>query len=114
MVSSRTGIARLWRNWSGYRCSAAWAGVITLAVTAVCDLVRLEISPMSGDFFTLVGGWSTVCGTLYLVCHAAGSYLCLVDGNFGVDGEALGFWMTTLGNQSWGWSSFGRHIGRSI
>ena len=38
----------------------------------------------------------------------------LVDGTFGVDGEALGLWMTTLGSKSWGWSLVGRRIGRSI
>ena len=26
-----------------------------------------------------------------------------VDGIFGADGEALGFWMTTLGSNYWGW-----------
>ena len=70
---SRTGIARLLRNWSGYRCVDAWAGVITLAMAAVCDLVRLAIGPMSVDLFTLGGGWSTLCGTLDLVRRATGS-----------------------------------------
>ena len=69
----RTGIARLWRNWSGYRCLAAWAGVITLYMTAVCDRVHLTIGPVSGVLITLGGGWSTVCGTLELVRRATGS-----------------------------------------
>ena len=42
-----TGIARLWRNWDGYRCLDTWAGVITLAMEAVCDCVRLAIGPVS-------------------------------------------------------------------
>ena len=48
---------------------AAWAVVITLAVVAVCELVRLAIGPISVDFFTLEGGGSTVFGTLERVCH---------------------------------------------
>ena len=52
---------------------AAWAGVITLAMEAVCDIVCLEIGSMYVYFLTLVGGWSTVCGTLDLVCCANGS-----------------------------------------
>ena len=62
-----TGIVRLWRNWAGYRRLAAWAGVIKLAMAEVCDHVRLEIGPVSGDFLTLGGVWSTSCGTLDLV-----------------------------------------------
>ena len=31
-----------------------------------------------------------------------------------VDGEELGFWITTLGSKSWGWSLLGQSIGRSI
>ena len=71
-VSSSTGIARLWRNWVGYCCLVAWAGVITLTMAAVFDRVHLAIGPVSGDFLTLGGGWSTVCGTLDLVRRATG------------------------------------------
>ena len=69
-----TGIARLWRNRAGYRRWDAWAGVITLANSAVYECVRLEIGPVSGVLFTLGGGWSTVWGTLDLVHRATGSY----------------------------------------
>ena len=72
-VPSRTGISRIWRNWDGYLRVDSWARVITLAMAAACDLVRLEIGPMSVDFLTLGGGWSMVCGTLDLVLHATGS-----------------------------------------
>ena len=92
----------------------AWDEVITLAVEVVCDLVRLAIGNISVDLFTLGGGGSTVCGTLDLVRRATGSYLSLVDGTFGVDGEALGFWTTNLGSKSWGWYLVGRRIGHSI
>ena len=69
----RTGISRLWRNWAGYRRLAAWYRVITLAMAAVCDRVRLEIGPVSCVLLTLGGGGSTVCGTLDLVCISTGS-----------------------------------------
>ena len=98
----RTGIARLLRNWYGYRCLADWAGVITLAMAAVCDRVCLAINPVSGDLLTLGGGWSTVCGTLNLVCCATGSYLLFVNGTFGGNVEELDFLITTLGSNSWG------------
>ena len=48
-------------------------------MAAVCDRVRLAIGPVSGFLFTLVGGWCTVWGTLYLVRRATGSYLPVVD-----------------------------------
>ena len=73
-VLSRTGIARLWRNWAGYRCWAAWAGVITLAMDLVCERVRLAIGAVSGVLFALGGGWSTVWGNLDLVLRANGPY----------------------------------------
>ena len=38
----------------------------------------------------------------------------MVDVTFCVDGEVLGFCMTTLGSKSWGWSLVGWRIGRSI
>ena len=47
--------------------------MITLAMAAVCDRLRLEIGPVSGVLFTLGGGWSTVWGTLDLVLRATGS-----------------------------------------
>ena len=47
--------------------------MITLAMEEVCDHVRLAIGPVSGDFLTLGGVWSTVCGTLDLVRFATGS-----------------------------------------
>ena len=71
---SRTGIARLWRNWAVYCRWAAWAGMIPPATAAVCERVRLEIGAASGVLFTLGGGWSTVWGTLDLVSHATDSY----------------------------------------
>ena len=46
---------------------------VTLAVAVVCDLVSLEIGPMSVDLFTLGCGGTTVCGTMDLVCCATGS-----------------------------------------
>ena len=75
----RIGIARLWRNWYGYRRWAAWDGVITLAMADVCDRVCLEIGPVSGVWITLGGGWSKIWGTLDLVRCATGSYLPVVD-----------------------------------
>ena len=54
MVLYRTGIAGLWRNWSGYLRLAAWFGVITLAMALVCDIVCLTIGPMSVDLLTLI------------------------------------------------------------
>ena len=92
----------------------AWAGVITLPMAAVCDLVCLAIGPMSVDVLTLGGGWSMVCGTLDLVRRSTGSYSFLVNDTFGGDREALGFWMTTLGSKSWVWSLLVRRIGRSV
>ena len=71
-VLSRTGIARLWRNLAGYLRWAAWAGVITLAVSAVCEHVCAAIGAVSVFLFTLGGGWSTV-GNLDLVRRAIGS-----------------------------------------
>ena len=47
--------------------------MITLAMTAVFDRVRLEIGPVSCVLVTLGGGWSTVCGTLDLVRRDIGS-----------------------------------------
>ena len=52
---------------------AAWDGVITFSMAAVCDIMRLAIGPMSVDLITLGGGWYTVCGTLDLVCCDTGS-----------------------------------------
>ena len=71
-VSSRTGISRLWRNLSGYRRWAAWAGVITLDVAAVYEHVHLTMGAVSGFLFTLGGGWPTVWGDLDLVSCATG------------------------------------------
>ena len=73
-VLSRTGIARLWRNWSGYCRWAAWVGVITLAMAEVCECVCLAIGAVSGVLFTLGGGWSTVWGNLDLLRRSTGSY----------------------------------------
>ena len=42
-------------------------------MTAVFDRVRLEMGPVSSDFLTLGGGWSTVCRTLELVRCDTGS-----------------------------------------
>ena len=63
---------------------------------------------------TLEGGGSTGCGNLDLVCRATGSYFSLIDGIVGDNGEALGFWMTTLVIKSWGWTLAGRRIRRRI
>ena len=90
-VLSRTGIARLWRNRAGYRRWAALAGVITLAMAAVCKRVCMAIGAVSGVLFTLGGGWSTVWGTLDLVRRATGSYWLVMDGTVVGIGEALGF-----------------------
>ena len=111
---SRKGITRLWRKWAGYFCLAAWAGVIALAVVVVCDSVRLKIGPRSVALATFGGGGSTVCDTLDLVRRATGSYFSFIYGIFGADGEALGFWMTTLGSKYWCWTVVRRRIGRSI
>ena len=97
-VSSRTGSARLWINWAGYRRLAAWARVMTLSTAVVCYQVRQAIGLMSIALSTLGGEGSTVCGTLDLVHRATGSYCSLVDGTLGADGAALGVWMTTLGS----------------
>ena len=85
-----------------------------MAMEAVYDLLRMAMGPMSVDVLTLGGGWFTICGTLDLVRRDTGSYSFLVNGTFGVNAEALGFWMTTLGSKSWGWYLIGWHIGRSI
>ena len=66
----RTSIARLLRNWAGYRCLAAWTGLMRFVMELVCDLVRREIGPMSGALSILGGGESTVCVTLDLVSRA--------------------------------------------
>ena len=70
---SRTGIARLWINWARYCRLAAWAGVITLAVSVIVDRMRLAIGPRSVALDTLGGGRSTLYGTLDLFCCATGS-----------------------------------------
>ena len=82
-----------------------------LAMSVVCDRVRWEIVLRSVVLSTLGGGGSTLCCTLYLVRHATGSYFSLVDGYLGVDGDALGVWMTTLVSKAWGWTVFGQRIG---
>ena len=46
-VSSRTSIARLWKNLAGYRRWAAQDGVITLAMAVVCECVCTEICCVS-------------------------------------------------------------------
>ena len=81
---SRTGIARLFRNLSGYLHWAAWAGVMTLSVFAVCERLCLATGSVS-----MVGGW-------YLVRHAMGS-----SGLRGI-GRSGGFGMTTLGSGAGG------------
>ena len=86
---------------------------MTLAMALFCDHMRREIGPRSVVFSTLGGGGSTVCGTLDLVRRANGSYFYLVDGNLGVDGDALGVCMTTLGSKAWVWIVAGRCIGLS-
>ena len=105
-----TGIARFWRNWAGYCCLDAWAGIITLDVAVVFGRVRRAICPRSVAFDTLGGGGPTVCGTLELLSCATGSKCSLIAGIIGADGEALGFWMTTLGSKPWGWTVVGRRI----
>ena len=72
VVLSRTVIARLWRNLAGYCRWAAWPGVITLAMAAVCERVRAEMGAVSVVLFTLGGGRSTVWN-LDLVHRAIGS-----------------------------------------
>ena len=71
---------------------------------AVCDLVLQAIGPGSVALSTLVGGGSTVCVTLDLVCRAMGSYFSRVDGTLGTDGDVLGVRMNTLGSEAWGWT----------
>ena len=55
-VLSRTGISRLWRNLSGYRRWAAWYGVITLVIAAVCERMRVGMGAVSVDLFNIGGG----------------------------------------------------------
>ena len=86
----------------------------TLAMAAVCERVHLAIGAVSGVFFTLGGGWSTVWGTLDLVHRVTDSYLLMMDGTSVGIGEALGFGMATLGSVSGGRSSWGRRVGRSM
>ena len=81
---STTGIARLCRNLSGYLRWAAWAGVMTLAVFAVCERVRLATGAVS-----MVGRWD-------LVRRAMGSSRLR---GIGLSG---GFGMTTLGSGAGG------------
>ena len=71
-VLSRTGIARLWRNLPGYRCWAAWDGVIILDIAAVCERVHAAMGAVPVVFFTLGGGRYTV-GNMDLASHAIGS-----------------------------------------
>ena len=80
-----TGISRLWRNLRGYLRWAAWAGVTTLAVFAVCEQVRMA----TGAVFTIGGWWE-------LVRRAMGS-----SGLRGI-GLSGGFGMTTLGSGAGG------------
>ena len=84
-VFSRTGISRLWRNLRGYLRWSAWAGVMTLAVFAVCERVCLATSDVS----TIGGLWD-------LVRHAMSS-----SGLRGI-GLSGGFGMTTLGSGAGG------------
>ena len=88
--------------------------MITLAMAAVCERVRMEIGAVSGVLFKLGGGRSTVWGTLDLVLRATGSYWLVMYGNGVGIGEALGFGMAPLGGTSGGRSSWGRYIGRSM
>ena len=83
---------------------AAWAEVIILAMTLVCDLVRQAIGPRSVALPTLVGGGSMVCGTVDLVHRSMGSYWSLIDGTLGYDRAALCVGMTTLGSESGVWT----------
>ena len=112
-VFSRTGSARIWRKWAGYCHLAALAGVMTLDMAVVCDLVRRSICPGSVTLSTLGCGGSTVCGTLNLVRRATGSYCSLVDVIFGANGTELFVWMNTLGSKSWGWTVAVQSIGCS-
>ena len=71
-VLSRTGISRLWRNLAGYCRWAAWDGVITLAMAAFCEGVRVAMGDLSVVLFPLGGGRSAV-GNMDLVRHAISS-----------------------------------------
>ena len=57
---------------AGYLRWAAWAGVMTLSMAAVCERVCAANGAVSVVLFTLGGGSSTV-GNLDLVRRAIGS-----------------------------------------
>ena len=103
-VLLRTGIAGFWINWAGYCHLAAWAGVMTLTMEVVRDVLRRAIGPGSVSLSTLGDGGYKVCVTLNLVFCAMHSYFSRVYGTLGADGDALGIWINTLVREAWGWT----------
>ena len=103
-VFSRTGSARIWRKWAGYCHLAALAGVMTLDMAVVCDLVRRSICPGSVTLSTLGCGGSTVCVTFDLVRCAMGSSFYWVYGTLCADRVDLGVGMNTIVSEAGGWT----------
>ena len=95
----------------GYLRWAAWAGVIALAVFAVCEQVRLATGAVSMVLCTL-GGDRSMAGKWDRVRRAMG-YSGLGVGVVGI-GLSGGFGMTTLGGGAGGLSSRGQRIGRRM
>ena len=88
-------MAKLLRNLAGYLRCAAWAGVMALAIFAVCEGVRLEMGAVSIVLCTL-GGARSMDGKRDRVRRAMGSS-GLVVGVGGI-GMSSGFGMTSLGS----------------
>ena len=85
--------------------------MMTLAMAAVCEHVRLAIGAVSVVLFTL-GGAQSMVGNLDRVRRAMGSSGLEMD-SAGII-MAGGFGMTTFGGEAGGWSSWGRRIGHKI
>ena len=96
---------------SGYLRWAAWAGLIALAVLAVCERVSLAMGAVSIVLCTL-GGARSMEGMRDRVRREIGSSGLVVGmGGIGMYG---GFGMTTLGSGAGGRYSRGRRMGRRI
>ena len=96
---------------AGYLRWDAWAGVMALAILAVCEHVLLAMGAVS-IVLGILGGARSMEGKQECVQCAIGSS-GLVVGIYGI-GMSGGFGMTTLGGDMGGRSSWGRHIGRRI
>ena len=74
---------------------AAWAGVMALAVFAVCECARLATGAVSIVLCTLGGAWSMAGKWDHVRCAMGSSGLVIGMGGVGLSG---GFEMITLGS----------------